>query len=128
MRELTGHKVNGCNDSLQVLVRDEPGVGGASHAYEIVCDGTKCHGKTPDKPFTYALNFQNGPIPEVGTNGVTHEVLLAVLIDRLEGFQSGKFACEANAEALVCLRVAQNTLKGRTHERVNRGVEGTHQL
>jgi hypothetical protein len=33
--------------------------------------------------------FQNGPIAEVGVNGVTHEVLLAIVADRLRSFQKG---------------------------------------
>lgn len=32
-------------------------------------------------------------IAEVGTNGITHEALLAVLIDRLQSFQRGEYSC-----------------------------------
>ncbi len=120
MRELTGHKVNGCNDGLKVEVLDEPGSGGANHRYQV---------SLGDKPTQfYLLQFQNGPIREVGTNGLTHEVLLSILIDRLEGFQGGKFACAANAAALDHLKAAQESLLSRTRERLARGVEGTHSV
>lgn len=125
MRKLDGHKVNGCNEALEIKVLDEPGHGGACHNYVIY---------VPHDEFNEELNasvvcnigFQNGPIAEVGTNGITHEALLAVLIDRLEGFQSGKYAHAYNATALDALRTAQAWLQQRTKDRVARGVEGTH--
>lgn len=117
MRELTSHRVNGCNENLRVTVEDEPGQGGACHCYYIA---------GPD--FGTWIRFQNGPIKEVGTNGLTHESLLAILEDRLVGFQAGPYACNANAEALAHIQAAQATLKARTAERLARGVEGTHQL
>ncbi len=122
MRELTGHKVNPANDVLRVLVLDEPGSGGANHEYSIeVPDGgsnsTNSH---------YAIRFQNGPIAEAGVNGLTHEALLAILIDRMEGFQAGPYASPDNEEALQAMRVAQTALQRRTLARMARGVEGTH--
>ena len=78
MRTLNEHQINPANDALVVTVIDEPGHGGANHAYDI--EGGEA---VP----TY-LRFQNGPISEDGNgvNGITHEALLAVLIDRLRGF------------------------------------------
>ena len=120
MRELTGHKVNGVNDGLAVKSLDVPGHGGACHRYAITFT---TNGSIDNH---YAINFQDGPIKEVGVNGLTHESLLAILIDRLEGFQGGKYACDDNAEALVNLCAAQRVLKRRTQVRASRGVEGTH--
>lgn len=68
------------------------------------------------------IYFQNGPIKEVGTNGLTHEVLLAIVIDRLQGFQRGQYACAENQTALDAVLAAQESLLNRT-----RGVEGTHE-
>jgi len=34
-REITTHKVNGCNEKLRVWASDEPGNGGAHHVYTI---------------------------------------------------------------------------------------------
>lgn len=125
MRELTGHQVNGCNSNLQILVVDEPGHGGACHHYQIVNVSEQNTG--PDKDWVEVdIQFQNGPIKEVGTNGVTHEALLAILIDRLEGFESGQYACDENADALEYLNRAQMALLSRTQKRLARGVEGTH--
>ncbi len=121
MRELTSHKVNGCNDAITIEVLDEAGHGGACHRY--VMKFQKQNGNRE----AWGIGFQNGPIAEVGTNGVTHEALLAILIDRLEGFQSGPFACDANEYAKNHLKDAQRILLDRTRERLARGVEGTHQ-
>ena len=121
MRELTGHKVNPTNDVLKIEVIDEPGSGGANHIYEINgFNGKSGAGAT-------LIEFQNGPIGEAGVNGVTHEALLAILIDRLQGFQSGPYAGRENAIALTHLQDAQHWLQHRTRERMARGVEGTHQ-
>jgi hypothetical protein len=76
----------------------------------------------------FDFSFQHGPIKEVGTNGITHEALIEVLIDRLEGFQSGGYACLENQQALDALQVAKSALRTRTKARVARGVEGTHEV
>lgn len=122
MRELTGHKVNPANDVLSVQVHDEPGHGGACHHYTITIPGDT---KTP-YPTTFGIPFQNGPIAEYGVNGLTHEALLAILIDRMEGFQAGPYASGDNQEALDAMRRAQTALQRRTLARMARGVEGTH--
>ena len=72
------------------------------------------------------IEFQNGPINEVGVNGVTHEALLSILCDRMRGFQAGPYASADNAEALACMEQAQTALQRRTKARMARGVEGTH--
>ena len=74
------------------------------------------------------LAFQNGPIPETGVNGITQEVLLEIVIDRLRSFQSGPYACRENALALTKLEEAQMWLLQRTRARMDRGVEGTHEV
>ena len=120
MRQLDDHKVNPANDILTVSVIDEIGSGGANHVYRI--EGGSA-GQT-------ILRFQNGPISADGNgvNGITHEALLAVLCDRLRGFQKGPYACKANACALTHLEEAQHWLQQRTIERMRRGVEGTHEV
>lgn len=127
MRELTSHKTNPANDTLVITVQDEPGAGGAHHLYRI-------EGFTAANPSLPAwkrdgidIVFQNGPIAEDGVNGLTHEALLAILIDRLECFQAGPFANSYNETAMHYLQAAQVALQNRTRERMSRGVEGTHQ-
>lgn len=115
MRKLEDHKVNPANDLITVTVIDLPGEGSASHEYEV---------KLPMGP-THRLSFQNGPINEVGVNGITQEVLLAIVIDRLRGFQSGAFSCRENALALTKIEEAMHWLHSRTRDRMRKGIEGT---
>lgn len=144
MRLLTDHKVNGLNDHLEVIAHDAPGSGGANHHYTIA-------GYQNDEPaerwpggvrtpfVSTVLRFQNGPIQSAEDfNGLTNEALLAVLIDRMRGFQGlnrpnnlseacapHKFACRENAIALTHLEEALMWLQKRTRDRMARGVEGT---
>ncbi len=72
------------------------------------------------------IKFQRGPIKEVGVNGLSNEALLAIVIDRLRGFQLGEFACHENAMALTMAEESLAWLKIRTQQRIERGVEGTN--
>lgn len=120
MRELTSHKVNGLNDGLLVTAVDAPGLGNANHVYDITPTAGNAKG--------LRIEFQNGPLSWNGgvPNGVSNEALLAIVEDRLAGFQAGEFAGEDNAHALVKVREAMMWLHRRTLGRVARGVEGTH--
>lgn len=121
-RNITSHKLNGLNESLLIKSTDEPGSGGAHHEYVI--EGVK--GPLDHHPIRGSeIHFQNGPINEVGYNGISNESLLAVVIDRLECFQKGPFSCRENALALTKLQEAMHWLQHRTRERLARGVEGT---
>jgi hypothetical protein len=123
MRQITQHQTNECNKAITIIADERnPENGNASHFY--ACSYTSDEGNTS----TQLLSFQNGPIGVVGTNGITHEVLLAILIDRLECFQDSKYANEYNQRALEHLTNALNALIARTAEREARGVEGTHKL
>lgn len=133
MRIITDHQVNPANDKLVIQVLDEPGAGGANHRYQITGFDPRGNPSAPelkDIPGDYEgllVLFQNGPIADAGVNGVTQEVLLAVVIDRLRSFQSGPYACEENANALRAIEEGQQHLLNRTRARMARGVEGTHQ-
>ncbi len=124
MRIFEGHKGSSANDEIELAAIDEPGPGGACHHYRAVYPRIS----PGEKATVVDFNFQNGPIPEVGVNGITEEVLLAILIDRLEGHQSGKFKCGSNTIALNHLQSALGSLHGRTQDRQDRGVEGTHEV
>lgn len=75
---------------------------------------------------SHALEFQDGPIPEKGWNGLIDEALTVVLIDRLKHWQAGPFANEANARVLLALEESMLWRVNRTLERKARNVEGTH--
>lgn len=120
---LTDHKINPANDLLEIThdARD-PENGNASHAYVIRVPANE---KLDYPASEVEIKFQNGPIAEVGVNGVTNEALLAIVIDRMRGFQSSQFACRENALVLTKLEEALQWLHWRTRGRINRGVEGT---
>jgi hypothetical protein len=117
------HEINAANASITIEA-DEPTQGNSSHVYTVTAqDGTVLG----------VLRFQNGPInasnPDgsvVGVNGLTHEVLLAIILDRLRGFQTSKFSTRENSIVITKLEEALQWLHWRTRARVARGVEGTH--
>lgn len=129
MRQLNDHVVNFSNDKLRVSVIDEPGFGGANHHYQVCLptwnrdsDGENANG-------VWDIKFQNGPISAGnGVNGLTHEVLLSIIADRLRNFQKGEYSCKANSCALTHIEEAMHWLQQRTIERMRRGVEGTHAI
>lgn len=122
-REITSHKLNGLNDALRIDVLDNPGHGNACHKYQIrhfvqhEIDADLC-----------SILFQNGPIAEHGVNGISNEALLAIVEDRLLGFQAGEYACRENALALTAIQEAMMWLQKRTRDRLARGVEGTSKV
>lgn len=132
MRTINDHVVNPANDKLTVTVTDEPGAGGANHLYMIEGFDTASNASDPfttrhGQPSKHTtILFQNGPINEVGVNGITQEVLLAICADRLRSFQAGPYACRENAIALTKIEEAMHWLQQRTIARMRRGVEGTH--
>lgn len=77
------HDGHAPNDSL-VITADErnPDLGNTSHVYTV----------TRDNKTVASIRFQEG-----ATSGITDEVLLAILLDRVRGFQSGTQACRENA-------------------------------
>lgn len=114
MRELN----IGTKKYTKVIAKDKPGQGNANHHYDIeaVASGVVLG----------VVSFQDGPIKEVGVNGVMNEDLIAIVIDRMRGFQSGEYACRDNEIALTKLEEALMWLRNRTNEREARGVEGTN--
>lgn len=108
-----------CTATTAVSAADERGAGHANHHYRVYENAT---GKLLQE-----VKFQNGPIQENGVNGVQNEDLLAIVIDRLIGFQTGEFACQENEEALHCCSEALMCLRRRTAKRQARGVEGKNE-
>lgn len=115
-RELRDHQIDDTNRQIHIYADEpDPDTGEASHRYTIVFDEVNI----------FPLDFQHGPIGEDGLNGITNETLLAIVIDRLVGFQTGKLAHPHNDVALSHCRHALHALQSRTQERIERGVEGT---
>jgi hypothetical protein len=128
VRELN-YGVEGKVANLKTIACDEAGHGGACHVYQIIdVSHQNAVGAGEGDVVLCDIEFQNGPINADGNgvNGIQHEDLLAIIIDRLEGFQSGPYACHANKQALDFCRCALSALNDRTRERIARNVEGTH--
>lgn len=96
----------------------DPKSGNASHTYGIQWGGPKdvCY-----------IQFQHGPRGVEGsTPGVFDDDLLAIIEDRLSGFQAGPFACQENTMALDHIRAARLDLGLRAARRISQGVLGTN--
>lgn len=133
MRILNSHHTNEANKAIVVHVDDrDPKCGNMSHEYDVQVYSHPVYMEDPASApalvVSHKLVFQHGPIKEVGTNGITNEVLLAILIDRTEGAQEGTHANDFNARALEHMRAAFAEFEARTKERTARAVEGTHAL
>ena len=116
----------GSQNFTRVMRMDEPGEGGACHEYEII--ESVEDGKI-GKPENFGMiSFQNGPVKESGVNGCHQEDLLSIVLDRLQNFQKGDFACRENALAITKIEEAMHWLNHRTAARVSRGVEGTNKV
>lgn len=121
----------GTQKYTQVVCLDQPGQGGACHQY-IVRPKDPTQAPLNELPESYSgqsfasIRFQNGPVKEFGVNGCHQEDLLAIVIDRLQSFQAGRFACRENALALTKCEEALHWLRHRTQAREARGVEGTN--
>jgi hypothetical protein len=122
MKVVTTHQINPANKAILINTGVEPHpVSNAYTDYHLLFGA-------PEAKEALILRFQNGPVDHDGNgvNGITHEALLAVLIDRLTDFQTGPYACEENKLALDSLVAARSALHSRTLLRQARGVEGQH--
>lgn len=121
VRTIHGHEGNALNNSIKITSDERNESNGGAHRYSLEVTGDTEHGK-----HVQYISFQNGPIKEVGHNGVSDEALLAIVIDRMEGFQTGPYRSRYNALAITKLEEAMHWLNARTADRQKRGVEGTN--
>lgn len=115
----------GTSRFTEVFATDERGAGNANHEYDVYSATPEGSTIVNEERFAF-IRFQNGPIKENGVNGCHNEDLIAVVIDRLQGFQAGEFSCRENAIAITKLEEALLWLNKRTQDRIRRGVEGTN--
>lgn len=107
---------NNAPTNVAALDERDPHAGNASHEYGIQFGGPKD---------VLHVQFQHGPRGvESSTAGIFDDDLLAIVEDRLVGFQSGPFACPENAEALDAVRNAREALGLRVARRIKAGVLG----
>lgn len=107
------------HEHITVEVIDQPGPGGANHVYAIRMD----HGPDCQFPMIFPISFQKGAVNEAGLNGISDECLLAIVKDRLQGFQRGEFSCRENAIALTKLEECMMWLEVGHKNRIAR-IEG----
>jgi hypothetical protein len=149
MREVTYHKertgANGSPEAIpgpNVLYRvdahphyGQPGEAPASAPwkYDVYRRANGMWEKLPPVTFhrgAFRETTVTGAERDVAPGGVTNEVLLAVLIDRMENYlhqRPGGAAvvpCEQSERALGLLREAMAMCQARTADRLARGVEG----
>jgi hypothetical protein len=76
------------------------------------------------------ISWQNGPLgrdaDRIEPNGAFVETVIAAALQRIEFYNSGKFACRENSLAITKLEEALHWLNARTNRREKQGVEGTH--
>lgn len=102
-----------CEDAAEQLFN-------APHHFKVV--------NVEDDTTVGRVDFQEGPIKEVGINGVNNEDLILMVVCCLESFQKSEYACNENAEALEHLYGAIDALRSRTNRRAAAGIEGTSAL
>lgn len=131
MKELeTIQRANKLNDVFAV---DEPGPGGVHHLYQVCKRGNAYFDSEGNlhldpEAMLLCVQFLRGPrkFPD-SVHGVLDSDLLEIVRDRLNDFQNGPFACQANADALNHITAALMALDARTQYRAERGVLGTNQ-
>ena len=74
------------------------------------------------------VDFQQGPIKEVGENGLSERDLLEIVKYRLENFQKSPFACTYTGDAINSISNAIKFLDARTADRAKRNVEGRNKI
>lgn len=110
---------NNAPTNVAALDDQDPAAGNASHLYGIQ------HGGPSD---VVKIAFQHGARGlATSRSGIFDDDLLAIVEDRLRGFQSGPFACEENALALSHVVAARNALGQRVAARIARGVLGANE-
>ena len=119
MRQIKTHQINLCNKHIGVETWSEPGPGGAPVKYRLSINANQFQSEQA------IIKFQNGPVVvETDVNGITDEALLALIVDRIQCFQKGPFACRENEQALLKLEEGLHWLTARVLERQSRSVEG----
>lgn len=116
MREITTHHDgHGLAEKIILTADDVNDTNKASHLYVAKIDGKE----------VLRIQFQEGPRDEPGsTPGVLDSVLLAIIEDRMNGFNAGPFSDRLNAIVATNAQTARLFLKERADQRARRGVLG----
>ena len=79
----------------------------------------------------FSIEWQNGALQygkqRLEPNGAFVETIIAAAKQRIEEYQSTRFACDENERAIMYLGLALNELNARTQRRIAAGTEGKHE-
>lgn len=134
-REITEHQTNDCNRQIKIIamdvdVKENDTCKGRQSSYNIVIpDKTNNVVYDADKendPASFNLFFQKGSTTKHGINGLTFEVLCAIMLDRMRYFQSTELKNDCNEECIKHLEKVIELQKKRADDRVARGVYDTY--
>ena len=120
--QITDHKGSTLNNDLEITRKDASESSGAGKIYEIAYNFTH-----NGYAILEEIQFQDGELKD-GVNGITDESLIAIVLDRLRGFNEGRFRCRENSLAITHLEEGLMWLQKRAVRRQNEGIEGTHKL
>ncbi len=118
-RLINDHIVNKAKEKLTIVAADAPCAVGLNYLYIV---SGFCAQTNPSSAIVEEQNnslgqarilFQNGPVSDVGENGLTNEALLAIVVDRLRSIQAGLGASPSYGVALTKLEDALGCLKHR---------------
>lgn len=115
------HDGFGLNDLVMITcdARD-PEAGNASHNYTLTMQGVGIVGH---------VQFQRGARTlDTSTPGVLDAALIAILLDRFDGFQKGPFKSQENSHVVTKLEEALLWSGQRTRDRARRGVLGKNKV
>lgn len=127
-RPVYGHEAPGGFSLIEIFASD-PSHGGAAPYYSVQWPKEGDFSDSPAEAFDcVGLAFQDGPMAENGVNGLTNEIVLAIVADRLSAFQNGPYRCRENAIALTKIEEVLHWLHHRTQQRQIRGVDGTSKV
>ena len=106
---------------MELLHEDHNGLK-TSHI-ENKTDGHSYMVESENGKYRRMIQFQDGPVPANGINGITNESLLAIVIHRTKVLDK-KFGCNENKMAIEHMQKALDLFTERTMGRMERGVEG----
>lgn len=113
MRTINTHRCGvGLNERITIQARDARAPGDPSRDYRITIDVRDGNVAT----LSYAMLFQTGDPQTEGLNGVTCEVLLAIVLDRLQAWGRSRRSSTLTGLAVTGIRTALVALHSLTHE------------
>jgi hypothetical protein len=123
MREILTHR-NGSalNEALTLLACDDVNDGGAPCEYLVRYARPNIYVPASRILYNHGLRFHTGD-PAQGVTGLSNEALLAMVLDRLRGFQTGPYPCPENTHAVQCVEQALRWLRLRSEHRRAREEE-----